>query len=99
MKVMALRLRELTWVRLLMLLLWTVLMIVKHGVTQMIETIEGLIFDTGVPVLRTVDQERDLERTLLPPLDDELVMSRIWPLMHKRVNVSLLWRLRRVNRA
>lgn len=37
--------------------------------------------------------------TLLPPLSDELVLSRIWPLMHQRVNISLLRRLRRVNKA
>jgi hypothetical protein len=39
------------------------------------------------------------EATLRPPLSDELVLSQIWPLLHKRVNVSLLWRLRKVNRA
>lgn len=49
-----------------------------------------------------IREKQDLEggeRTLLPPLNDELVLHRIWPLLHRRVNVSLLWRLRRVNRA
>ena len=36
--------------------------------------------------------------TLLPPLSDELVLTKIWPLLHKKVNVSLMWRLRRVSR-
>lgn len=39
------------------------------------------------------------ESTLLPPLSDELVLTQIWPLLHQRVDVSLLWRLRRVNRS
>ena len=96
---MDLRQRELTWARLLALLLWTVLMMIKRGATQVIEMIEVWVFETDVPTPETLNRERSLERTLLPPLDDELVSSRIWPLMHKRVNVSLLWRLRRVNRA
>lgn len=37
--------------------------------------------------------------TLLPPLSDQLVLSKVWSLLHKQVNVSLLWRLRRVNKA
>lgn len=34
-----------------------------------------------------------------PPLSDDLVLRRIWPLLHRRVNISLLWRMRRVNRS
>ena len=45
---------------------------------------------------RTVDSE---VATSLPSLCDKLVLSRIWPLFHYRVNMSLLWRLRQVNRA
>lgn len=93
------RLRELTWVRLLTLLLWTVLMMISRGITQIIGRIEGQIFDTSEPTLRENGRKRELRGTLLSPLDDELVLRRIWPLLHKKVNVSLLWRLRRVNRA
>lgn len=48
--------------------------------------------------MRAGKPEGERRRTLLPPLDDELVLKQIWPLLHKRINVSLLWRLRRVNR-
>ena len=37
--------------------------------------------------------------TLLPPLNNELVFTQIWPRFHQSLNISLLWRLRRVNRA
>ena len=54
----------------------------------------------STPVAEESDQDSSKGRsTLLPPLSDELVLSRIWPLMHQRVNISLLWRLRRVNKA
>ena len=97
---MDLRLKEITWVRLLSLLLWTVLMMLKRGITQLTDIIEKRVFDLGVRAEEKSDQENLLgEATLLPPLSDELVFSQIWPLLHKRVNVSLLWRLRRVNRA
>lgn len=72
---------------------------IRHGISQLIETIEGRIFVRSEPVARSRGKEEELIRTLLPPLDDELVLNRIWPLLHKRVNVSLLWRLRRVNRS
>lgn len=72
----------------------------KRGITQLIEMIEKRIFDLSEQPSREREQEPEVEeRTLLPPLSDELVLSRIWPLLHKRVNVSLLWRLRRVKRA
>ena len=62
--------------------------------------VENRLFDVSVQIAREGSRE-DLiqEATLLPPLSDELVLSRIWPLLHQRVNESLLWRLRRVNRA
>ena len=93
------RLRELTWGRLVTLLVWTLLVMIKHGISQLIETIEERIFVRSEPVARAGESGGELRRTLLPPLDDELVLGRIWPLLHQRVNVSLLWRLRRVNRA
>lgn len=96
---MDVRLRELTWVLLLILLVWTVLTMIKRGVTQIIEVIEGQIFETSVPTLRESIRSRELRGTLLSALEDEIVMRQIWPVLHKRVNVSLLWRLRRVNRA
>ena len=98
--VMDLRLREVTWIRLLSLLAWTILMMTKRGITQLIEIIKSRVFDVSEQTPRKKEQKQRVEeRTLLPPLSDELVLSRIWPLLHKRVNVSLLWRLRRVNRA
>ena len=66
----------------------------------MIELIEKRVFDLSEQPAKKRGQERESEeRTLLPPLSDELVLGRIWPLLHKRVNVSLLWRLRRVSRS
>ena len=97
---MDLRLREVTWIRLLSLLLWTLLMMLNRGVTQLVEVVEKRAFDVSTPISRERDQRKmGVETTLLPPLSDELVLTRIWPLLHQRVNVSLLWRLRRVNRA
>ena len=73
---------------------------IKRGITQLIDVIKGRIFDVSERTPRGRDHEREVEeRTLLPPLSDELVLRRIWPILHERVNVSLLWRLRRVNRA
>jgi hypothetical protein len=93
---MALRLREITWVRLLSLLVWTILVMIKRGITQLIDIIESRVFDVSEQTPREREVKEDIEdRTLLPPLSDELVLGRIWPLLHKRVNVSLLWRLRR----
>ena len=97
---MDLRLKEITWVRLLSLLLWTILVMLKRGITQLIEVIESRVFDVSEQITRRGDREELIgEATLLPPLSDELVLTRIWPLLHQRVNISLLWRLRRVNRA
>ena len=97
---MAMKLREVTWIRLLSLLLWTILVMVKRAATQLIEVVEVWVFDDSERNLERGEQEEDIEgRTLLPPLSDELVLGRIWPLLHRRVNISLLWRLRRVNRA
>lgn len=99
--VMDLRLREVTWVRLLSLLVWTILMMLKRGLSQVIEVIERRVF---VEINQTKKEERNQREdgekfTLLPPLSDQIVLSKVWPLLHERVNVSLLWRLRRVNKA
>ena len=69
---MDLRLREMTWVRLVTLLLWTILMMLQRGITQLIDVIEGRVFDRVAYVQREGDQGRDEERgvesaTLLPP--------------------------------
>lgn len=75
-------------------------MMIKRGISQLIELIESRVFYASEQSVREKDpKQRVGERTLLPPLSDELVLTRIWPLLHTRVNVSLLWRLRRVNRA
>ena len=97
---MDLRLREVTWLRLLTLLAWTLLVMLKRGISQLIELIEVRVFERSeqAPVVE-VSKKVVREATLLPPLSDELVLERIWPLLHKRVNISLLWRLRRVSRA
>ena len=71
---------------------------IQRGIAQLLEAIEGRIFVRSEPVVRR-RQGEEWRGTLLPPLDDELVVREIWPLLHKRVNVSLLWRMRRVNRA
>ena len=72
----------------------------RSGISQLIELIERRVFVSSEQTSIRVEQDLEgWERTLLPPLNDELVLHRIWPLLHKRVNVSLLWRLRRVNRA
>ena len=97
---MDLRQREVTWIRLISLLLWTILVMIKRAATQLIEVIETWAFDASGQIPERREQEREVEgRTLLPPLSDELVLGRIWPLLHRRVNISLLWRLRKVNRA
>lgn len=97
---MDLRLREVTWVRLLALLVWTILVMLKRGISQLIEAIEERVFERSVQTPSEEVRERRVEKsTLLPPLSDEIVLARIWPLLHQRVNISLLWRLRRVNRA
>ena len=97
---MDLRLREVTWIRLVSLLLWTLLMMLKRAITQLIEIFENRAFEVNLCSVSESDQEvLKREATLLPPLSDEIVLSRIWPLLHQRVNISLLWRLRRVNRA
>ena len=93
------RLREVTWVRLLALLLWTLLMMINRGITPIIEGIEDYVFVTSETKLREDDRKEKLIGTLFPQLDDELVMRQIWPRLHKRVNVSLMWRMRRVSRA
>lgn len=97
---MDLRLREVTWLRLLSLLAWTILVMLKRGISQLIELIEGRVFERGDRVADVRVARRAAEiATLLPPLSNELVLTRIWPLLHRKVNISLLWRLRRVSRA
>lgn len=97
---MDLKLKEITWLRLVSLLIWTLLVMLKRGLTQLIEVIEGRIFDRGSQSSsEEVRGETIGGARLLPPLSDEFVLTRIWPLLHREVNVSLLWRLRRVSRA
>ena len=97
---MDLRLREVTWLRLVSLLIWTILVMIKRGVSQLIEVIENKVFDRSYRSLSEVLRSEEVRAaTLLPPLNDDLVITRIWPLLHRRVNVSLIWRLRRVSRA
>ena len=97
---MDLRLREITLRRLLLLLVWTLLVILKRGISALIESIEGCVFEKSEPPLdRKVERGEVRGATLLPPLSDEFLFAHIWPRLHQRVNISLLWRLRRVNRA
>lgn len=97
---MDLRLREITWIRLLSLLAWTILVMIKRGISQFIEITEARVFVVSEQVAEEEFHRREVEgRILLPPLSDELVSERVWPHLQKKVNVSLLWRLRRVNRA
>ena len=97
---MGLRLKEVTWLRLISLLLWTLLVMVTRGASLLIDWLEGRVFDKSEQPSKVGEAEVELigRATLLPPLDDELVLTRIWPLLHRRVNVSLMWRLRRVSR-
>lgn len=84
--------------RLLTLLVWTILVMLKRGIIQLIDVIEERVFERVVQPSTEGVQERRIEKsTLLPPLSDEIVLARIWPLLHQRVNISLLWRLQRVN--
>ena len=71
----------------------------KRGITQLINAIEGRVFDRSGQSSSEGVRGRTVEAAkLLPPLSDEIVLTRIWPLLHRNVNISLLWRLRRVNR-
>lgn len=73
---MDLRLKEMTWIRLLSLLLWTVLMMLNRAITQLIEIVETRVFDvSGQEVREKGREELNGEATLLPPLSDELVLS------------------------
>lgn len=75
-------------------------MLLKRGISQLIDMIEKRVFVSSEQTSMGKEQDVEAEeRTLMPPLNDELVLHRIWPLLHRRVSVSLLWRLRRVNRA
>ena len=97
---MDLRLREITWVRLVSLLLWTLLMMLTRAITQLTKFVKNRAFEVSPQTVSEEGQEvLKQETTLLPPLSDEFVLSQIWPLLHRRVNISLLWRLRRVNKA
>jgi hypothetical protein len=97
---MDLRLKEITWVRVLSLLIWTILVMLKRGISQLIDAIESKIFDRGEQPLNEIIRGRTIGvATLLPLLSDKFVLTRIWPLLHRKVDVSLLWRLRRVSRA
>ena len=73
---------------------------VKRAVSQLIEMIEVRVFHVSEQESERGEQKLEVEgRTLLPPLSDELMLGRVWPLLHRRVNISLLWWLRRVNKA
>lgn len=75
-------------------------MMLKRGICLLIDVFEERVFDRGVQNPSEERLRREVKTTtLLPPLSDEIVLERIWPLLHKRVNMSLLWRLRRVSRA
>ena len=68
---MDLRLKEVTWIRLLSLLLWTVLMMLKRVITQLIEIVETRVFDVSGQEERVSGRgELSGEATLLPPLSD-----------------------------
>ena len=55
---MDLRLREITWVRLRSLLLWTLLVMLKKAITQLIEVVERGVFDVSTPMAGKSDQAR-----------------------------------------
>ena len=66
---------------------------------MLIEVDEKRVFQMNDRSMRKEGPEGKGEKSmLLPPLSDELVLSRIWMLLRQRVNVSL-WHLRRVNYA
>ena len=48
---MDLRLKEITWVCLLSLLIWTILVMLKRGVSQLIDAIESKVFDKSEQTL------------------------------------------------
>lgn len=73
---------------------------IKRGVTQLIELVESRVFEVSEQAPKRREQEKKVDGvTLLPPLSDDLVLARIWPRLHQGVNISLLWRLQRVNKA
>ena len=96
---MDLRLRELTLKRLLSLLAWTLLVILQRGILLLIESYERRIFLRAESPLEAGIEGRSGKATMLPSLSDDIVMSHVWPHLHEGVNISLLWRLRRVSRA
>ena len=97
---MDLKLKEITWLRLVSLLIWTVLVMLMRGLGQLVEAIEGKVFDRESQARNGgVVEETARGASLLPPLSDEIVLNRIWPCLQRKVNISLLWRLRRVNKA
>ena len=96
---MDLILRELAHKRLLTLLAWTLLVILKRGISLLIELIERRIFERADPLLDRGIEIMSGKASLLPPLSDELVMLHVWPRLHEGVNISLLRRLRRVSHA
>lgn len=85
--------------RLLSLLLWTLMVILKRGISFLIEAIECRVFQRTEQVQSKLGSRVVDGATLLPSLSDELVFSQIWPRFHQIVNISLLWRLRQVSRA
>ena len=66
----------------------------------MIEVIECHVFERTKQALSILAGRRVVEGAMfLPSLSDGLVFSQIWPHFHRRVNISFLWRLWRMNRA
>ena len=55
----------------------------KRGILQLIDAIESRVVDISGQSLSEGVRGRIVETTtLLPPLRDELVLTRIWPLLH-----------------
>lgn len=91
---MDLKLKKIMLKRLLLLLVWTMLVILKRGNSVLIEVIECCIFERTEPTPSGFVGNRKVGgATLLPPLSDKLVFSQMWPRLHRRVKISLLWRL------
>ena len=75
-------------------------MMLRREISQLIDVVEERVFDRSAHILREENPKGKVgATTLLPPLSDELVLETIWHVLHNIVNISLLWRLRRVNHA
>ena len=54
--------REVTWLRLLTLLAWTILVMIKRGISQLIETIEERVCERGEQTPSEEVRERKKEK-------------------------------------